>query len=169
MVIMGIDASTKCTGYGIVDSNCELITHGTIDFKSEQDIDVRIDGMIRGLNDLFKVIMPDIVYIEDSWKAGKVLNIETTKKLTNIIGATRCLCIQNKSLFNSVYPSEWRAAIGIDGGKGTKREEFKQRAVEWVEKKFNIDVADDEAEGICIACAGNIMNNRMFDEEEDLF
>ncbi len=166
MIIMGIDASTKCTGYGIVDSDGKLITHGVIDFKSEKDIDVRIDNMIKNLIDLIKVLKPDVVYIEDSWKAGKVLNIETTKKLTNIIGAVRCLCIENKSLFNSVYPSEWRSAIGIDGGKGTKREEFKERAVKWVKQKFDIDVSDDEAEGVCIAYAGNIMNNSMFEEEE---
>lgn len=167
MIILGIDASTKCTGYGIVNSDGELITHGAIDYTSEKDIDVRIDLMMKALINLFNVLNPDIVYIEDSWKAGKVINIQTTKKLTNIIGAVRCLCLQHKCLFNSVYPSEWRSVIGIDGGKGTKREEFKERAVKWVKKKFDIDVSDDEAEGVCIAYAGNIMNNNMF--EEDLF
>ena len=166
--ILGIDASTKCTGYAIVDTNGRLFVHGVLDYKSEQDIDVRIDGMIEGLIKIFDLHCPDVCYIEDSWKSGSVLNIQTTKKLTNIIGAVRCLCVREGCLFNSVYPSSWRSAIGIDGGKGTKRDEFKQRAIEWVKKKYTLDVSDDEAEAICIACAGNIMNNRIF-EEEDLF
>lgn len=163
--ILGLDASTKCTGYGVVNTAEKLLAHGCIDYSYESDIDVRIEGMIKSLDRLFNEVEPDIVYIEDSWKAGKVINIETTKKLTNIIGATRCLAIQHGSLFNSVYPSEWRAVIGIDGGKGTKREEFKERAVKWVKNKFGIIVHDDEAEGVCIAYAGNILNNRMFEEE----
>lgn len=165
--ILGLDASTKCTGYGVVNSVGKLLSHGSIDYSYETDIDIRIDKMIESLDALFNEIEPDIVYVEDSWKAGKVLNIQTTKKLTNIIGAVRCLSIQHGSLFNSVYPSEWRSAISIDGGKGTKREEFKQRAMEYVKKKYDISVPEDESEGICIAYAGNIMNNKMF--EEDLF
>ena len=165
--ILGIDASTKCTGYAVVNTAGKLLLHGVIDFKSESDIDERIDGMIGELIEIFDDVGPDICYIEDSWNGKSVLNVQTTKKLTNIIGAVRCLSIRNGCLFNSVYPSAWRSAIGIDGGKGTKREEFKQRAIEWVKKKFDLDVSDDEAEAICIAYAGNIMNNKMF--EEDLF
>lgn len=165
--ILGLDASTTCTGYAIVNTKGELLQHGVIDFKGEKDIDVRIDGMIEHLINIFNHEDIDICYIEDSWKAGSVLNIQTTKKLTNIIGAARCLSVWHGCLFNSVYPSSWRSAIGIDGGKGTKREEFKERAINWVKKKYNLDVSDDEAEAICIAYAGNIMNSKMF--EEDLF
>lgn len=166
--ILGIDASTRCTGYAVVNTADKLLLHGVIDFKSVTDIDERIDGMIERLIEIFDNENIDICYIEDSWKGGQAQNIQTTKKLTNIIGAVRCLSIEHGCLFNSVYPSSWRSAIGIDGGKGTKREEFKQRAIEWVKQKYSIDVSDDEAEAICIAYAGNIMNNKMF-EEEDLF
>lgn len=166
--ILGLDASTKCTGYAVVNYNGKLLSHGVIDFKSESDIDERIDGMIEKLISIFDDACPDICYIEDSWNGKTVLNVQTTKKLTNIIGAVRCLSIQNGCLFNSVYPSTWRSAIGIDGGKGTKRDEFKRRAIEWVRQKYSLSVSDDEAEAICIAYAGSIMNNRMF-AEEDLF
>ena len=166
MVIMGIDASTRCSGYGVISSVGKLITHGCINYNNEKDIDIRTDGMIEHFDKLFKEVSPDVVYIEDTWKGGKVVNIQTTKKLTIIIGAVRCLSVQNGCLFNTVYPSEWRSAIGIDDGKNTKREEFKKRAVNFVKNKFGIYVPEDEAEGVCIAYAGNIMNNSMFDEEE---
>lgn len=167
--ILGIDASTKCTGVAIVNTSGKLLFHDVIDYKNERDIDVRIDGMIEGLIKIFDEWCPDICYIEDSWNGATVLNVQTTKKLTNVIGAARCLCVGEGCLFNAVYPSTWRSAIGIDGGKGTKREEFKQRAMNWVEKRFNIIAPEDEAEAICIAYAGSIMNNRIFEEEEDLF
>lgn len=164
--ILGLDASTKCTGYAIVNTANKLLKHGVIDLSHELDIDVRIDNMIEAFIDLFETENIDICYIEDSWKGGKTPNVQTTKKLTNLIGAARCLCIRNGCAFNSVYPSEWRSVIGIDSGRATKREEFKQRAMTWVKKKYNIDALEDEAEAICIAYAGSIMNNRMFDEEE---
>lgn len=165
--VLGIDASTRCTGYAIVSEDGKLWVHGVVNWKHEQDIDVRIDNMILALIKIIDLHKPDIVYIEDSWKGGQTQNIQTTKKLTNIIGAVRCLSLQNGCIFNSVYPSTWRSAIGIDGGKGTKRDEFKQRAIDWVSKKYGHNVSDDEAEAICIAYAGNIINNSMF--EEDLF
>ena len=164
--ILGIDASTKCSGCAVVDAKGKLLFHSAFDLKHIDDIDERIDCQIENFIKLFDEWEPDICYIEDTWKAGKVLNIQTTKKLTNLIGAVRCLCIHHGCLFNTVYPSSWRSAIGIDGGKGTQREEFKQRAITWVKKKFDLDVSDDEDEGICIACAGNIMNHKIWEEEE---
>ena len=165
MKILGIDASTKCSGICITDENGKILFHTVYDYKKNQDIDERIELMIGRFIQLFKDWNPDICYIEDTWKAGKVLNIETTKKLTNLIGAVRCLCIQNGCCFNTIYPSSWRSAIGIDDGKNVKRDEFKQRAMEWVDKKYGLNVGDDEAEGICIANAGRIINASMCEEE----
>lgn len=167
MKILGIDASTKCSGIGLINENEELLFHSVFDYKNVDDIDERIDAQIKRFVELFNIWTPDVCYIEDTWKAGKVLNIQTTKKLTNLIGAVRCLCIQHDCAFNTIYPSSWRATLGIDYGQNTQREEFKRRAMLYVNKKFGVIVGDDEAEGICIACAGNIINNSMV--EEDLF
>ena len=164
MKILGIDASTKCSGYGIVNENEELLLHSVFDYSKIEDIDERIDCQIQCFIKLFNEWKPDVCYIEDTWKAGKVLNIQTTKKLTNLIGAVRCLSIENGCAFNTVYPSTWRSVLGIDGGQGTKREEFKRRAMIYVNDKFGLVVGDDEAEGICIACAGNIINNSIAEE-----
>lgn len=160
--ILGIDASTKCSGYCVMNEYGSLIFYSSFDFKSEKDIQERIDLQIKEFINLFKKEKPDICYIENTWNKN---NIETTKALTNIIGAIRCLCIKYKCGFNLVLPSTWRSVIGIDGGKNIKRDEFKKRAIKWVNKKYSIDVSDDEAEAICIAYAGNILNNKMFEEE----
>jgi Holliday junction resolvasome RuvABC endonuclease subunit len=160
--ILGIDASTRCSGYCLINENGELLSHSTFDYKSLKDIQERIDLQIKEFIKLFKEEKPDICYIENTWNKS---NIETTKALTNIIGAIRCLCIGYKCGFNLILPSTWRSVIGIDFGKNVKRDEFKKRAIEWVNKKYNLNVDDDEAEAICIAYAGNILNNKMFEEE----
>lgn len=167
MKILGIDASTKCSGYCLIDENGKLLFHSIFDYSNVEDVDERIDAQIECFVKLFDKWDPDICYIEDTWKAGKVLNIQTTKKLTNLIGAVRCLCIQHDCVFNTIYPSSWRSVLGLDGGAGTKREEFKRRAMMYVNEKYGLIVGDDEAEGICIANAANIINNSMC--EEDLF
>lgn len=167
MKILGIDASTKCSGYCFVDENGKLLFHSVFDYNKVKDVDERIDSQIREFIKLFKEWKPDVCYIEDSWAGGTVQNVQTTKKLTNLIGAVRCLCIGHKCAFNLILPSSWRSTLGIDGGKGTKRDEFKRRAMIWVNEKYGLVVGDDEAEAICIAYAGNIINNSMV--EEDLF
>lgn len=160
--ILGIDASTKCSGYCLMNEHGTLLFYSVFDYKREKDIQERIDFQIKEFIELFKKEKPDICYVENTWNKS---NVETTKALTNIIGAIRCLCIGHKCGFNLILPSTWRSVIGIDGGKNIKRDEFKKRAIEWVKKKYSIDVEDDEAEAICIAYAGNILNNKIFEEE----
>lgn len=160
--ILGVDASTKCSGYCLIDENGILLSHSVFNYKKEKDIQERIDLQIKEFIKLFKIEKPDICYIENTWNKQ---NIETTKALTNIIGAIRCLCVGYKCAFNLVLPSTWRSVIGINDGKNIKRDEFKERSIRWVKEKYDINVLDDEAEAICIAYAGNILNNKMFEKE----
>lgn len=161
--ILGIDPSTQCTGYCVINDEKKLIYHSNIQYYGERDVNVRIDGMIRRLIKVFDEYEPDVCYIENTWNKN---NIETTKKLTNIIGAVRCLCILHDCSYNMILPSEWRSVIGIDGGKNTHRDEFKARAIWWVKANYGLDVSEDEAESICIAYTGATLNNNMFEEEE---
>ena len=48
-------------------------------------------------------------------------------------------------------PNSWRSKIGIKTGKGIKREELKQKDIEFVEKTFGITVNDDIADACGIA------------------
>jgi hypothetical protein len=49
-----------------------------------------------------------------------------------------------------IYPSSWRAAIGIKTGRGIKRASLKTQDIEWVKANYGLDVNDDEADAICI-------------------
>ena len=54
-----------------------------------------------------------------------------------------------------IYPSSWRAAIGIKTGRGVKRTSLKEADIAFVEETFGITVNDDEADAICIGFAHN--------------
>lgn len=54
-----------------------------------------------------------------------------------------------------IYPSSWRASIGIKTGRGIKRTTLKQKDIEFVKEKWNLDVNDDEADAICIGFASS--------------
>lgn len=49
-----------------------------------------------------------------------------------------------------VYPSSWRASIGIQTGRGIKRADLKQKDIAFVEEKYSIKVNDDIADAIGI-------------------
>ena len=49
-----------------------------------------------------------------------------------------------------IYPSSWRATLGIKNGRGIKRTSLKEQDIQYVQEKYNITVNDDEADAICI-------------------
>ena len=159
MKVLGIDASSKRSGVAAYDG----ITHTTLlfDHSKEENVDVRINLMMLELGKTIEKIKPDKVYIEDTFSKN---NIDTTKKLSNIIGAVRYVCAKNKIEYKLILPSSWRKVLNLDSGKNTKRQEFKQRAMEYIQKNFNEELSEDVCEALCIAEAGYILeNDSLFD------
>lgn len=66
-------------------------------------------------------------------------------------GVALMLYAYNKKLeMELIYPSSWRAAIGIKTGRGIKRTSLKEKDIQFVKENYNLDVNDDEADAICI-------------------
>ena len=164
MRVMGIDASSTCSGVAVIE-NGKLIYHGIIDMKKNRDAESRIRNMISELGKSIDKYSPDVLYIEDSWNKQ---NIETTKMLSNIVGAVMYACMEREISFHKVLPSVWRSVVGIQMNKENnvkvKRDELKLEAVIRVHELYKIKCNDDEAESICIADAGWSMET-----ERDLF
>ncbi len=160
MRIVGIDSSSKCTGMSLWTDG-ELVEHLVIDLSSERDADYRISLMMKGIGDVLKRWDAHVLFVEDSWSA---VNVEVTKKLSNIIGAIMYVCVETGCGFNKFRPSEWRKVIGLKMGK-KKREELKTEAIEYVKHKYGLEVNDDEAEAICIGEAASIVteNGEIFE------
>ena len=163
MRIMGIDASTTCSGVAVIDDG-KLVYHDIINMKSNKDTDQRVKDMMCELGKKIKEYSPTALYIEDSWNKQ---NVETTKMLSNILGAVMYVCQEVGCTFTKILPSAWRSLTGIKlctkNGSHLKRNELKQEAVSRVKKIYKIDCNDDEAEAICIAEAG------WLSQSEDLF
>lgn len=161
MKVMGIDSSSQKTGVAMY--NGVLQYYDLLDFASVGDYDTRFGEMIRAIGDEIDKLKPDIVYVEDTWeKSGGFNNTATVKKLSYLVGAIRCLCLQRNIPFNLIYPSEWRRVVGLHTGKA-KRNELKKMSVDYVAKQHGANVNDDVADAVCIAEAGYVINNELFE------
>ena len=57
--------------------------------------------------------------------------------------------------------TQWRSAIGILQGRNVKREKLKEQAIQYVKRKYDLIVNDDEADAICIGDAViNVLSNK---------
>ena len=158
MKVIGLDLSTKCSGYSVFNNN-KLIAHGVIDLSKNKDMEERSKQMMIAVGKLIDKENPSCVVCEETWNKN---NIETTKWLSFIIGAAMGKCCENKIQFEKVLPSQWRAHVGIQQGR-KKRQELKQEAIEMVRNKYSFDPIEDEAEAILIGLS------KLYDNTSELF
>lgn len=144
--LCGIDSSTSRTGISLYVNgeykDCVLIDH-----KNCKEMDLRVSMMIEDILKKLDEYKPDIIAIEDDWNKN---NVQTTKALSEIIGAVEGYSISKSIDFHKMLPSRWRSMIGFDIGK-KKRPELKQMAIDYISEKYNLNVNDDVAESCCIA------------------
>ena len=168
MEILGIDAATKKTGYGILNADTgELVDYGLIKTNSD---DVR-DRMKEIYFELKKIIESNdikVVVVEDH------ANLKTGKDLSILHGVILGVCFEQCLPWVVYAPSSWRSVVGTYDGtrEGTKREVQKQVAVDKVNDLYNLDFKyfvrdtkenqsdDDKAEAILIARSFYLNENK---------
>lgn len=151
MKILSLDLSTKSSGWAIFKDGL-LIDYGCIT-SSSQDLLKRINIMIDGLKEVLnKHNDIEKVYAEEVRPENGLQNLKTHKALMWLQGAVALMLYEyNKKLeFELIYPSSWRAAIGIKTGRGIKRTSLKEKDIQFVKENYNLEVNDDEADAICI-------------------
>ena len=158
MKIIGLDLSTKCSGWSVF-SDDKLLSHGVINLSKNKDMDLRTKQMMIAVGDLIQEESPDYVVVEDSFSNG---NVQVTKDLAYIIGSVLYQCERNKIKANKVLPSQWRKTIGISGGK-KKRSELKEEAIQMVKDLYHFDPIEDEAEAILIGLS------KVYENSNELF
>lgn len=155
MKILGVDASTKSTGYSVFDGNT-LKTYGCIT-SSSTDLFKRIHKMVDELNILIKENQIEKIILEEVRPddIGGRSNLATHRALMWLQGAIAMMVHDNypKVTIEYMYPSEWRKCCKIKTGRGVVRETVKQRDIRFVEETFGIKVNDDIADGIGLAYA----------------
>lgn len=156
MKILSLDLSTKSSGWAVFEDT-KLIDYGCIT-SSSTDLIKRINIMTEEIkkvidnNDRIDKIIAEEVRPQGGFGAG---NIQTHRALMWLQAGIAFMLHDNykKLTLEFIYPSSWRAACGIKNGRGIKRENQKQKDIEFVKEKFNIDVNDDIADAIGIGYA----------------
>lgn len=155
MVILSLDLSTKSSGWAIFD-NGELKEYGCIT-ASSTDLIKRIYKMRDELNKIIDKNKINKIIVEEVRPEGGygVGNQKTHKALMWLQAAIAFMIFDNNNSIEIeyIYPSSWRATLGIKNGRGIKRQTLKEADIEFVKNKYNIVVNDDEADAICIGLA----------------
>jgi Holliday junction resolvasome RuvABC endonuclease subunit len=158
MKILSIDASTKSTGYGILDGlqlieyNC--ITSASTDlFKRIHIMTDAIQKILQENTDISKIILEEVRPEEG------LQNIKTHKALLYLQGSIAMMAHDNfpKIEIEYLYPNEWRKHCGIKTGSGVRRESLKPKDIAFVKDRYKITVNDDIADAIGIGYAYQVM------------
>lgn len=145
MVVMGIDSSTSCTGWSIIDNEeNKVIAHGCIKPNAKLDNIQKIIYITRELKSIHREFEPVYICIEET---AVLRNAKTQRILTALLYYIVIEFTKLNCLIFTVNPSIWRKGKV----KGKNRAELKASSINYVYKKYNILVKDDEADAIVIA------------------
>lgn len=139
MISIGLDCSTKSSGWAVFDDN-KLIDYGLI--KSDK-IEWRDRLYYQGkiLSELFDLYKPQIIYMEDV-----PLSLNGGAKILMMLGAVQGMVYgigASKGIeMKFITPSEWRSPLGLFSGtrKGTTRQELKRKSVEKANELFGLNL-----------------------------
>lgn len=155
MTILGIDASTKNSGWAVFTDG-QLNSHGCI-ASTSTDLFKRIHKMVDELDKIITNHNVSTIVLEEVRpdEVGGRSNIKTFKALVYLQGAIAMMVHDKhpKVTIEYLYPSEWRKRCNIKTGRGITREIVKQRDIQFVKETYNITVNDDEADGIGLGYA----------------
>lgn len=158
MILLSLDLSSKSSGWAIFKDSM-LIDSGCVT-SSSTDLMKRINVMKDGIKTIVEKYNPDKVVAEEVRPENGMQNVKTHRALMWVQAAIALMLYDyNKKIeLELIYPSSWRAAIGIKTGRGIKRTSLKEKDIQFVKENYNLDVNDDEADAICIgySCSHDI-------------
>lgn len=152
-MILGIDASTTCSGISVFDNDGNLIKYGIIKPEKSEDWRERIRIIGFKISDIIEHYDITNIIMENVPKEQK--NIATMQKLSVLQGYINCVADQHQCAMTFYDPSQWRSKLKMFDGtrQGTKRKEMKAKAVNMANELFNLDLKasqDDIAEAVLI-------------------
>lgn len=144
---LGLDPSTKCTGYCVMDMNYEIIESGRIDMPKNGDEGEKIFYQIERLQLVLNKYEIIEILSEDQFSK---LNIDTLKKLSRVQGAILYLSKRNNIPITTIYPNSWRK-IFHGSGKAKKEHTFDKVVALYNFTDFIFKKDNDETDAIGIA------------------
>lgn len=146
-VVLALDQALRTTGWAVFQGD-RLAEWGSFTVPTDKDMGNRLSLFSANVSELIERHSPDVVCLEDIQDQS---NIGTFKILAFVQAAGLILCSQKGLEVKVLPPSHWRKVLG--GGFGRKRDEQKQKAIELVKSRFDIEVESDVADAICIGLA----------------
>ena len=153
MNILALDSSTKSTGWAFYE-NANLKSYGCIT-SSSTDLFKRIHKMVDGILTIVeqmgieKIVMEEV--IPDHSK-----NTNTFRALMYLQALIHIEMHDKypKVEIEMVYPSSWRSTCGIEDGRSSKREQKKQKDIDFANRTYGLTLTnDDTADAVCIGHA----------------
>jgi crossover junction endodeoxyribonuclease RuvC len=115
---LGIDPSTKATGYGIINDKGELLDYGVLSPDPDMDFGQMLvykQDFLRQLVREYKIMA---IGCEDQYSG---VNPDTFKKLSRVTGLVQMLAAQQELPLELYYPAAWRKVFH-NTGKAKKRD-----------------------------------------------
>ena len=149
MLFLGLDASTKSTGYCIMDENKDIIKCGCFT-ASSTDVVKRIRKITEEIWALLKENKIDTIILEevrppqgDEYYSG---NLQTHRVLMWLQGQINFIAHDEGVKVEYLLPSSWRKNCGIKQG-GLTRESLKKKDLEWAKltyEDYSKDIINDD-------------------------
>jgi Holliday junction resolvasome RuvABC endonuclease subunit len=137
------DQSTAIVGWSIFDDKV-LVDYGLQNFKKFKSSDQKVSEIKKWMTDTIVEKKAEVFAIEDIQFQGM---ITAYRSLAELIGVIKSHFYDNDYAYIIVKNGEWKKYCEI---KGRKRAEQKANAQKFVKNKYNIDVAEDVCDAICI-------------------
>ena len=162
MIRMGLDGSTKCSGWCIFDDE-ELLYYGKINADKNLEWRERVVYMMKEVASLIHKYHVEELCVELPVKT--ITNVNTLEQLFSLHGAILGVASVLHIKFTPVNVNTWRKELGLlkDIPKGTKdkRSILKERSVNLANNLYNLDLVwkskasknndDDISDAILIA------------------
>jgi crossover junction endodeoxyribonuclease RuvC len=134
MIILGIDPSTKGTGWCILKDD-ELVTYGILSFKQDTDRGEVLDLIYKGITKILEEYEPEVVVCEDQF-VGK--NVKTYGTLKEVVGVIRMAVYHNHVPMILYPPTTVKKTVC---GKGNAP---KEDVAKYVNGKFGTDIKEND-------------------------
>ena len=149
-MILGLDVSTSCTGYSLIDQQGNFIDAGYIDLKKIKDFWEKADEIKRRLKFISREFEIKSIFVEENLQMFRP-GLSSARTLSTLARFNGIVCFIARDVVGkdpiSINVNHARKSLGIkvirkkDGGKGTKEqildwvsEELKQENYPWPTK-----------------------------------
>lgn len=144
-IILALDQASRTSGWSVFE-NDDLVASGTFTYDDD-DFSLRLVKIRNKVIQLIREYNVDKVLLEDIQLQGQTNNVDTYRKLAEVLGVLEELCSELKIPHEIIHSQTWKSTLNI---KGRDRATQKRNAQAFVAATYGKKVSQDESDSICI-------------------